>query len=69
MTDTFDKAYARYLCSLAKLDALEDIAEKNLLFKELTAQLSEMENSLKTNPAYVDPAESLNEGSLTEPWS
>jgi hypothetical protein len=69
MADTFDKAYARYLSSLAKLDALEDITDKNRLFRELTAQLSEMENNLKMKTSALDPAESLNEAPLSDPWS
>jgi len=43
----FDEAYARYLVSLAKLDKTDDISEKNLLFRQLTAQLSDMEQKLQ----------------------
>jgi len=43
MTKTFDEAYANYLSSLAKLDTTEDIFEKNVLFKQLTEQLSDLE--------------------------
>jgi hypothetical protein len=46
MTKTFDEAYARYLSSLARLDATNDIVEKNVLFKQLTEQLSKMEEGI-----------------------
>jgi hypothetical protein len=51
MTKTFDEAYARYLSSLARLDATNDIVEKNVLFKQLTEQLSEMENGINNQGA------------------
>ena len=46
MTKVFDDAYAKYLTSLAKLDSTHDISEKNKLFKQLTEQLSELENRI-----------------------
>ena len=46
MTKLFDDAYAKYLSSLAKLDTTHDISEKNLLFKQLTEQLSELEERI-----------------------
>jgi hypothetical protein len=46
MTNLFDDAYAKYLSSLAKLDTTHDISEKNLLFKQLTEQLSELEGRI-----------------------
>ncbi|MBU5637691.1 hypothetical protein KOM00_13225 [Geomonas sp. Red69] len=45
--DTFDEAYANYLKLLARLDKTEDIAEKNLLFRQLTQLLCELELGLK----------------------
>lgn len=68
MDNSFDKAYARYLGSLAKLDAVDDIAEKNRLFRELAALLSEMENNLKNNSSPADAAESLNERPTPGYW-
>lgn len=47
MDKTFDEAYARYLRFLAKLDSAQDISEKNLLFRQLTEQLSDLESRLK----------------------
>lgn len=47
MTKAFDEAYANYLAALAKLDSTHDIAEKNLLFRQLTEQLSELESRIK----------------------
>ena len=46
MTKVFDDAYAKYLSSLARLDSTHDISEKNRLFKQLTEQLSALENSI-----------------------
>ena len=46
MTKLFDDAYAKYLSSLAKLDTTHDISEKNLLFRQLTEQLSELEERI-----------------------
>jgi hypothetical protein len=43
---SFDEGYARYLSVLAKLDTTEDIKEKNLLFRQLTQQLSDLERRL-----------------------
>lgn len=42
----FDEAYARYLSALVQLDGTDDIVEKNALFKQLAAQLSELEKRL-----------------------
>jgi len=47
MDKTFDEAYAKYLRFLAKLDTTQDISEKNILFRQLTEQLSELEGRLK----------------------
>lgn len=44
--ETFDEAYAKYLRFLAKLDVTDDIAEKNLLFRQLTHLLSDLEQRL-----------------------
>ena len=46
MNNSFDEAYARYLSFLSKLDTTDDISEKNLLFRELTGQLGELESRL-----------------------
>ena len=58
MTKVFDDAYAKYLSSLAKLDSTHDISEKNRLFRQLTEQLSELEdriNNGETTAHEVDP--------------
>ena len=47
MDRTFDEAYASYLMSLAKLDKTDDVTEKNVLFRQLTEQLSDLEDRLK----------------------
>lgn len=49
MDNSFDEAYARYLNSLAMLDKTDDIAEKNLLFRQLAELLSEMESRLHSS--------------------
>ncbi len=49
----FDEAYASYLACLAKLDKTDDIAQKNLLFRELTQQLSVMEQKLQSQQDYL----------------
>jgi hypothetical protein len=46
MNKSFDEGYARYLSFLAKLDTTDDISEKNVLFRQLTQQLSELEKRL-----------------------
>ena len=62
MDKTFDEAYARYLRYLSKLDTVEDITEKNVIFRQLTEQLSDLESRLKNgsmnfilDPASEDP--------------
>lgn len=49
MEKTFDEAYANYLSFLAKLDTTQDISEKNVLFRQLTEQLSDLESRLKNS--------------------
>jgi hypothetical protein len=49
MDKSFDDAYANYLSFLAKLDTTQDISEKNVLFRQLTEQLSDLESRLKNN--------------------
>ncbi|BCG48044.1 hypothetical protein GEOBRER4_n2910 [Citrifermentans bremense] len=44
--DSFDEAYARYLKFLALLDRTDDIGEKNLLFRQLTQLLADLERRL-----------------------
>lgn len=48
MRQSFDEAYAGYLSALEKLDQADDIAEKNLLFRQLTTQLTELETTLNS---------------------
>ena len=60
MNMTFDEAYARYLSFLARLDKTDDISEKNVLFRQLTEQLSELEqrlNNKSTTPERREPDE------------
>lgn len=60
MNMTFDEAYARYLSFLARLDKTDDISEKNVLFRQLTEQLSELEkrlNSKSATPERPEPDE------------
>jgi|GEM_PF-5960479 len=52
---SFDEGYARYLRFLAKLDTTDDIKEKNLLFRQLTQQLSELEKKLTVDRFSSDP--------------
>lgn len=49
--DSFDDAYANYLKLLAKLDRVDDVAEKNLLFRQLAQLLSELEQGLRSKGA------------------
>lgn len=63
MDKTFDEAYARYLDFLVKLDKTDDIAEKNLLFRQLREQLSELENKVKNTTAALESEDSLSEDS------
>jgi len=58
MDKSFDEAYARYLSFLAKLDKTDDISEKNVLFRQLTEQLSELENLLKNKESDLEDEES-----------
>lgn len=51
--DSFDEAYARYLKFLALLDRTDDIGEKNLLFRQLTQLLSDLERRLNGSDAPV----------------
>lgn len=55
--DTFDEAYARYLKFLALLDSTDDITEKNLLFRQLTQLLSDLEHGVKGCEMQPDPDE------------
>ena len=58
MSNGFDEGYARYQRLLAQLDTTHDISAKNLLFKQLTEQLAELENKLKNSslPTTEEPA-------------
>ena len=70
MNKTFDEAYARYRSFLVKLDKTEDVAEKNLLFRQLTAQLSELENRLSSKKIFNadEAAESESEDAELTYW-
>jgi len=46
--DTFDESYAKYLNLLAKLDETDDVAQKNLLFRQLIQLLCDLEQRLKS---------------------
>lgn len=46
--DTFEESYAKYLKLLAKLDRIDDIAEKNQLFRQLAQLLCDLEQRLKS---------------------
>jgi hypothetical protein len=48
MSNGFDEAYAGYLAALKKLDQTDEISEKNLLFRQLTQQLSDLEERLNS---------------------
>ena len=61
MDNTFDEAYAKYLNFLARLDKTDDISEKNELFRQLTEQLSELEQRLNNKSRTPEQ-----EGSMTE---
>ena len=52
--DTFDEAYAKYLNFLARLDRTDDISEKNVLFRQLTQLLSDLEHRLHATDASPD---------------
>jgi hypothetical protein len=58
MDKSFDEAYDRYLSFLAKLDRTDDISEKNVLFRQLTEQLSELESRLKNKGSDMEDEES-----------
>jgi len=66
--DTFDEAYARYLQFLAKLDRTDDIAEKNVLFRQLAKQLSDLEQRLNIKDVSPDLADAANEDSELTYW-
>jgi len=68
MNKTFDEAYARYRSFLVKLDKTEDVVEKNLLFRQLTAQLSELENRLSSKKIFNEAAESESENADLTYW-
>ena len=61
--DTFDEAYARYLKCLALLDSTDDISEKNLLFRQLTRLLSELEHGVADREIQAD-----RDGPVTDEW-
>ncbi len=68
MNKTFDEGYARYLSFLAKLDKTDDIKEKNVLFRQLTEQLSELEKRLNTTNFAPDWDETDTEDSDLTYW-
>ena len=61
--DTFDEAYARYLKFLAMLDSTDDISEKNLLFRQLTQLLSELEHGVADREIQEE-----RDGPVTDEW-
>jgi len=61
MEKTFDEAYANYLSFLAKLDTTQDISEKNVLFRQLTEQLSDLESRLKNSSIQSEREDSVND--------
>ena len=63
MTKVFDDAYAKYLNSLAKLDSVHDISEKNMLFKQLTDQLTELEGRINNGETTARDEEPDDDGS------
>ena len=67
--DTFDEAYARYLKFLALLDGTDDISEKNLMFRQLTQLLSDLEHGVKCREIQADRDEPVTDewGHLPEP--
>lgn len=44
--NSFDEAYASYLSALQKLHETDEISEKNMLFRQLSMQLSDLEKRL-----------------------
>lgn len=69
MDDTFDKAYARYLAHLAKLDQTQDISAKNLLFRQLAQLLCDMESRLRSDSLLAEPDQSFHEGCSFSHWN
>jgi hypothetical protein len=65
MNTTFDEGYARYLSFLAKLDDTNDIKEKNVLFRQLTEQLSELESKLSNKNSVSDWDDPVDDSDLT----
>lgn len=69
MDESFDEAYAKYRSFLAKLDQTDDVSEKNLLFRELAEQLSEMEQKLRRNKGVaLNPEPATEEESELTYW-
>lgn len=61
MEKTFEEAYANYLSFLAKLDTTQDISEKNVLFRQLTEQLSDLESRLKNSSFLSEREDTVND--------
>ena len=68
MIKSFDEAYARYLSFLCKLDKTDDISEKNLLFRQLTEQLTDLEQRLRPGDRVSEPDESTGEDADSTYW-
>lgn len=68
MNTTFDEGYARYLSFLAKLDKTDNIEEKNVLFRQLTAQLSELEQRLNSKGPLAEWEETAKEDADLTYW-
>jgi hypothetical protein len=58
MTTSFDEAYSKYQDGLAKLDHTKDISQKNILFRQLAALLSDMEQSIANKKSPPTPESS-----------
>ena len=68
MNKSFDEGYARYLSFLAKLDTTDDISEKNVLFRQLTEQLSDLEKRLDSKRFSLEHEEPSTEDSDLGYW-
>lgn len=62
---SFEETYAKYLELLGKLDEVEDISEKNGMFRELAKLLCEMENRIKSRIPLSDPEASAADTDLS----
>jgi hypothetical protein len=68
MNKNFDEAYARYQSSLSRLDATNDILEKNVLFRQLTEQLTDLEQRVSRQKSGAETAQFAAEDSEASYW-